>query len=188
MSLATVDRHRHNDLVRIDLRNLARKRLFRAKVDPNRPPTVVHGPPDSPYAGQEVYLNWDQALGDEAHLRRCPACGCRELFVRKDFPQVTGFVIILMAAVIAIALFAAKQVKWAIALLATIAGLDTLIYFFAGKCLVCYRCRSEFRDLPIRHDHPGWDLAVGEKYRLSQRGDADDEPTNHNGAEGSPSG
>jgi len=151
--------------VRIDIRNLARKRLFTVEVDASRPPTVVKGPADSHAEGQEVFLNWDRAMDDEGHLRRCPICGCRELFVRKDFPQLTGFAVVAMAAGMALYLFAVDLFFWAFGLMAAIVVLDVIIFFFTGRCLVCYRCRSEFRDLPIRKDHPGWDLAIGEKYR-----------------------
>jgi hypothetical protein len=58
-----------------------------------------------------------------------------------------------------------QRVLWALAILAAVAVIDALIYLFTGRCLVCYRCRSEFRNLPIRKDHPAWELAVGEKYR-----------------------
>ena len=109
-----------------------------------------------------------QTIDDEMHLRRCPVCGCRELFVRKDFPQVTGFLIVVLAAVLSIVLFGIRAVKWGFAVLGVVALIDAMIFLFAGKCLVCYRCRSEFRGLDIRKDHPGWELAIGEKYRRAQ--------------------
>lgn len=147
--------------MRIDLRNPRRERLFPVEVDGKAPTTIVRSPDD----GTEVYLDWDRALDDEGHLRRCPACGCRELFVRKDFHQVTGLLIVVLAALIAMLLFGARRVMWGFIVLGAVATIDAVIYIFAGRCLVCYRCRSEFRDLPIRRDHPTWDLSTGEKYR-----------------------
>ena len=166
----------HNAAVRIDLRDKDRRRLFRVAVGGKDRPTVVR-PPDEP--GREVYLDWDQAFDDEGYLRRCPACGCRELFVRKDFPQVTGFVIVLVAAAAAMALFGMEQVIAAVSVLAAVVLIDAVIFFFTGKCLVCYRCRSEFRDLPIRPRHPGWELAVGEKYRPNRQPAETPPPTGH---------
>ncbi len=134
------------------------------------PPAVVRpntgaAATNAPGNGTDVYLDWDRAVDDEGHLRRCPVCGCRELFVRKDFPQVTGFVVVVAAAVVSMILFGAGEVTAALAVLAAVVVIDFVVFFFTGKTLVCYRCRSEFRDLPIRRDHPGWDLAIGEKYR-----------------------
>lgn len=150
----------------MDIRNLDRQRLFVAEVDLKNPPPVVRSPADSARGGPtEVYLTWDRAVDDEGHLRGCPICGCRELFVRKDFPQVTGFVVVALAVVVSIALYGAGQVWASLAVLAAMVLLDFVIFFFTGRTLVCYRCRSEFRDLPIRRDHPGWDLSIGEKYR-----------------------
>ena len=58
-------------------------------------------------------------------------------------------------------------------LLALVVLIDAIIYFFAGRCLVCYRCRTEFRDTPIRADQPGWELATGEKYRQVEQASAE---------------
>lgn len=160
-----------NSGVKIDLRNRQRQRLFQIVVDPKDPPSV--GKPasisradqETHNTAKEVYLDWDGAFDDHYHLRRCPACGCRELFARKDFPQVTGFVIVVAAAVSATALFGANEVIWGLVLLGLVVLIDAIIYLFAGRCLVCYRCRTEFRDTPIKNDHPTWELATGEKYR-----------------------
>jgi len=168
--------------VKIDLRNRRRERLFQVEVDPRDPPSVVKHPsaaavpavttsadaaerPTGATATQDIYLHWDGAFDDQHHLRRCPACGCRELFARKDFPQITGFAIVVAAAVIAMALFGANEVIWGVIVLGLVVLIDAIIYLFAGKCLVCYRCRTEFRGTPIRPDHPAWELATGEKYR-----------------------
>lgn len=153
---------RQNWAVRIDVRNLQRQPLFRVEVDPRQLPSVVR---PTGQTSPEVFLHWDQALDDQGHLRRCPVCGCREMFARKDFPQVTGFVIVVLAGLAAMVLFGYRQVPWAVGILAAVAGIDATVYLFTGRCLVCYRCRSEFRRLPIGRDQPAWDLAIGEKYR-----------------------
>lgn len=152
--------------MRIDIRNLDRQRQFAAEVDLKNPPPVVRAPAEGERTGPgEVYLTWDRAVDDEGHLRGCPVCGCRELFARKDFPQVTGFVVVVLAVVVSVALFGAGQVWASLGVLAAMVVLDAAIFIFTGRTLVCYRCRSEFRNLPIRRDHPQWDLSIGEKYR-----------------------
>jgi len=168
--LAFIAIERDNGGVKIDLRNRDRQRLFRITVDPKAPPSVVRpadavGLATEAAAGRDVYLDWDGAFDDRHHLRRCPACGCRELFARRDFPQVTGFVIVVAAAVCAMALFGANEVIAGVIVLGVVVLIDAIIYLFAGRCLVCYRCRTEFRSTPIREDHAGWELATGEKYR-----------------------
>lgn len=159
--------------MRIDIRNLKREPLFTVEVDDKDPPSAVKPSASAlaeprgalPPLPSEVYLEWDSTIDDLGHLRRCPVCGCRELFVRKDFPQVTGFAIIVLAGILSMVLVGFRQVVWAVGILIAVAIIDAAIYLFTGRCLVCYRCRSEFRKLPIRKDHPTWELAVGEKYR-----------------------
>ncbi len=119
----------------------------------------------SPDGTIEAALQWDRAVDERGQLRRCPVCGCRELFSRRDFPQRLGLVIVILAALAATVLFALGQVALSIMVLAGTVAIDAVILLVTGRCLVCYRCRSEFRDLKIERCYPGWDLSIGEKYR-----------------------
>lgn len=99
-------------------------------------------------------------------LQQCPACGCRDLFVRKDFPQKLGLTIVVIAAAAFMALAAWRQHFWLGALVLVVAVLiDASLYLFVPKITVCYRCRAEFRDRPVNPAHEGFELAIGEKYR-----------------------
>ena len=42
---------------------------------------------------------------------------------------------------------------------------DFVLYVIVPKITVCYRCRAEFRDVPLNPEHGGYELAVGEKYK-----------------------
>lgn len=96
----------------------------------------------------------------------CPACGCRDLFVRKDFPQKVGLAIVLIAGVAFIALAAARTYFYLGALVLLGAVLvDAIIYLFVGQVIVCYRCRAEIRDRPIDPSIGAFDLSTAEKYR-----------------------
>lgn len=161
--------------MRIDLRNSRREKLFTVEVDPASPPTVVRGTveshgeaDDAPAAGttQAVHLNWDRAIDDEGHLRRCPACGCEDLFARHQFPRLTAFVMIALAAVVAIVMLGLGQLHYALIVLGLVGLVDVGVYlFFSGKVLVCYRCHSEYRDLPIGREARSWRAELDERYR-----------------------
>ena len=98
-------------------------------------------------------------------LDACPECGCRDLFVRKNFPQKLGMAIVVVAAVTFLILAAWRHTFWIGAIvLAVAAGIDAILYVFVPRITVCYRCRAEFRG-PINPKHEGFELAVGEKYR-----------------------
>lgn len=98
-------------------------------------------------------------------IDKCPTCGCRDLFVRKDFPQKVGLSIVVVAGVTFLAL-AARRSNFYLGAIVLIGALmlDAAIYFFVGKCTVCYRCHAEFRG-PINPAHEPFELSIAEKYR-----------------------
>lgn len=101
----------------------------------------------------------------EQYLIQCPKCGCKDLFVRKDFPQKLGLAIVAAAAAAFLALAAQPRTFWIGAcVLAAAAIVDAVLYLVVGKVTVCYRCREEFRG-PANPKHEGFELAIGEKYR-----------------------
>ena len=99
-------------------------------------------------------------------LKLCPRCGCRDLFIRKDFPQKTGLLVIVVAG-LAFLFFAARRGTFYLGVwvLISAAAVDALLYAFVPKVTVCYRCRAEFRGVPLNPDHGPFELAVAEKYR-----------------------
>lgn len=153
--------------MRIDLRDVNRRPLFRCEVDLTNPPREAV--PPSAEGGRAIEFQWSGALDERRRLRRCPVCGCRELFVRRDFPQKTGLGIVVVAGATSMALFAIGHVLAALAVLMSVVVVDALMYLFTRRCLVCYQCRSEFRGMEIADDLESWDLAAGEKYRVDDR-------------------
>ena len=109
----------------------------------------------------------DKPLADPpVCLTACPDCGCRDLFVRKDFPQKLGLAIVILAAAAFLVLAANRSTFYLGVLVLLVAMvLDAALYWFVPKVTVCYRCRHEFRDRPINPEHEPFELAVGEKYR-----------------------
>jgi len=102
-------------------------------------------------------------------LTACPSCGCNEMFVRKDFPQKLGLAIVVVAGGAFLVLASSRQRFYlgALVLLAA-AVLDLVLYAFVPKMTVCYRCRAEFRGVPMNPEHGPYELAVGEKYRTRE--------------------
>ena len=99
-------------------------------------------------------------------LTTCPKCGCRDLFIRKDFPQKTGLLVIVVAGLTFLVLAARRGTFYlGVWVLVSAAAVDALLYVFVPKVTVCYRCRAEFRGVPLNPDHGAFELAVAEKYR-----------------------
>jgi hypothetical protein len=99
-------------------------------------------------------------------LKQCPTCDCRDLFVRKDFPQKLGLFVVFVAAGAFLVLAASRVHFYLGATVLLVAALiDAALYCFVPRITVCYRCRAEFRDRPINPGHQGFELAIAEKYR-----------------------
>jgi len=165
----------------IELRNQRRERQFAVDLDLDDPPAIVHAPSGD---GRPVHLDWDRAIDDEQHLRRCPVCGCGDLFKRKPLPQLTAFAVIVLAAIIAMVVHGiGDEPMLALAVFIAVTVVDIAIYLFTPRQLVCYNCRSAFSGLRIRRDHPRWDKSLGEQYpppaHRHDADDSDDAPTRH---------
>ncbi len=103
------------------------------------------------------------AVVREQRVDACPICGCREMFVRKDFPQKLGVVVVVAAAIASIATFKSDiWLSWGV--LAAAVVVDLLLYVIVGRVTVCYACRAEYRRVAENPEHEGFDLARSEKY------------------------
>ncbi|MCP3693275.1 MAG: hypothetical protein GY917_13835 [Planctomycetaceae bacterium] len=101
---------------------------------------------------------------DQAQLQHCLICGNEDLFIRKDFSQRLGILIIAIG-------FTASSIAWyhywtntSYLILFCSALLDLALYSIVGNLLRCYRCNSEFRGLS-GENHSHFDLELHERYR-----------------------
>ena len=97
--------------------------------------------------------------------RRCVVCPSTELFVRKDFSQRLGVTIIVLGFVASSIAWAYHQSVLSLAILVGTALLDAGLYLVTGNVLTCYRCHSEYRDVPTLEGQPAFNLEVHERYR-----------------------
>ncbi len=122
--------------------------------------------PTPPQPGPDPATPPADRVRDAGPLSACPHCGCRDLFVRKDFPQKLGLAVVVVAGV-AFLILAANRATFAVGawILVAAAAVDALLYLFVRKVTVCYRCRAEFRHAAPDPRHRGFELATAEKYR-----------------------
>lgn len=165
--------------MRIDLRDDQRRPVGKATVDlAERPTRIVAEPAGSGASrmsvapsgnggapAREVFLHWETAVDDSGQLRRCVACGCTDLFTEKAFPQVTAIIVVLAftGAIVGAVGWASTPVLYGMLIILI---LDVAILVLSRRRLVCYRCRSAFRDLPIARYHRSWDRAVADRHPL----------------------
>jgi hypothetical protein len=146
--------------MRIELRDAERLKVGRIEVDPDRRPTRVHVQDSD----REVFLDWDTALDDAGHLRRCVVCSCPDLFRAKAFPQVTGFVVVLAFAGAAIGAFGLATTPPILITMVLVLVADIAILLLSRQRLVCHRCRTSYHELQIARYHRRWDRAIAERH------------------------
>ena len=147
--------------MRIEVRDAERQKVGRIVVEATQRPTRVR----LEDSDRELFLDWDTALDDAQHLRRCVVCGCHDLFRAKTFPQITIFVVLLAFAGAAVGAFLgpATRPPLLIAMVVVLMA-DVSILLLARQRLVCHRCRSSYHDLPIARYHRRWDRAMAERH------------------------
>jgi hypothetical protein len=119
---------------------------------------------ECPRCHARVSFSRDGARDPAGRMTACPVCDCRELFLRKDFPPLIGLSIVVVAGMLSI-WFLRQNTAIAYAILLAAAVIDAVLYVLFPRVTVCYRCRAEFRGVPVSDAHAGFDLATQEKYR-----------------------
>lgn len=104
-----------------------------------------------------------EAIRNSEPLDQCAICECRELFVRKDFPQSLGVGIVVVFGITALYFFQ-TSILAALAVLTAAGLIDLFIYLIIGKVTICYACRAQYRRGQLNPAHEGFDLAASEKY------------------------
>ncbi len=118
---------------------------------------------DCPRCGRTLPLAVTDTMRDEQMADQCAACGGREMFIRKDFPQVLGLAVVVIAGLSSVAFFQTNlMIAWGI--LAGAIVVDLGLYWVTGKLTTCYACRAEYRTGRLNPKHDGFDLATSEKY------------------------
>lgn len=118
---------------------------------------------DCPRCGRSHALHHTSQLLRREPLETCALCGGSEFFVRKDFPQKIGLLIVVTAAGISfLSLRSAPGLAYGV--LAAAVLIDLLIYYIIGVVTVCYRCRTQYWGVQRNARHDWFDLATSEKY------------------------
>ncbi len=104
-------------------------------------------------------------FADDGKLQACVICGCRELFVRKDFPQRLGVSIVVCGVITSSIALGFHQRFTSYAILFATALIDLVLYFMVKNMLECYRCHAVYRDLRGLEEFEPFKLETHEKFR-----------------------
>jgi len=127
--------------------------------------TCRHCDQDQPIRRSALVHDDEQS---QSCLSGCLVCHSDELFIRKDFSQRLGLLIIISG-------FVASSIAWyfyltnlSYGILLATALVDVLLYQLVGNLLQCYRCHSEYRGISMITGQEGFDLVIHERYRQQE--------------------
>ena len=101
-------------------------------------------------------------------IERCLLCGCDELYVRKDFSQRLGLMIVVAAMVLSSIAWGFHWRYTTYGILFAAALIDVALYFSVGNLLQCYHCRAEYRGIPELEQGEPFSLETHEKFRQQE--------------------
>ena len=101
-------------------------------------------------------------------LSNCLVCSSNELFIRKNFSQRLGMLIIVTGLVASSITWYFYLAYWSYGILLASALIDLVLYHMVGNLLQCYRCHSEYRGSLVSSDQEGFDLVIHERHRQQE--------------------
>ena len=102
---------------------------------------------------------------DGDRVQRCLVCPSTDLFVRKDFPQRLGVLIVAVGIIGSSIAWYHAHLLWTFGILFATALIDVLLYTLVGDALMCYRCQAQYRGVAEMDSHGLFDLETHEKHR-----------------------
>ena len=102
-----------------------------------------------------------ELVDPESRLQKCGICGCRDLYIQKDFNRKVGVAIVAIGAILApftkmISLFVCALI-------------DLILYKALPLITICYNCGSIYRDFSPNPDHQPFNLGINDRYRSKER-------------------
>ena len=119
-----------------------------------------------PHCGQEV--RFPTGSVDGRRVKRCLVCPSTDLFVRKDFPQRVGVLIVAVGIIGSSIAWNYANLAWTFGILFATALADLALFAVVGNALMCYRCGAQYRGAEEMDAHGQFNLETHEKHRQMQ--------------------
>lgn len=116
-----------------------------------------------PHCGQEIKFSSGSIDGER--VMRCLVCPSTDLYVRKDFPQRLGVLIVAIGIVGSSIAWSYANLPWTFGILFATALADLALFAVVGNSLMCYRCGAQYRGTAEMDVHGQFNLETHEKYR-----------------------
>jgi hypothetical protein len=94
---------------------------------------------------------------------RCSRCSSTAFYVQKDFDQRLGCAVLALGAALALAVSWRFGGVWFVPVLLAFAALDFVLARRVPPVVICYRCDTEYRDVPGAASYKPYDPHVAER-------------------------
>jgi DNA-directed RNA polymerase subunit RPC12/RpoP len=118
---------------------------------------------DCPRCRQQIKL--PPAAVEGQRVRRCLVCPSHDLYIRKDFPQRVGVLLVTIGVIGSSIAWYYSSLTWTFGILFATALADLLLFMLVGSALMCYRCGAQYRGVAEMETHGQFNLETHEKYR-----------------------
>ncbi len=102
---------------------------------------------------------------EAGQMQRCLICPSRDVYLRKDFPQRLGVLIVVLGFAASTVTWAYSRPIWTFAILFATALVDVVLYLVMPNAVSCYHCGAQYRGLPDSDRYSGFDLETHERHR-----------------------
>lgn len=103
-------------------------------------------------------------MAEGARVDRCSRCASTAFYVQKDFDQRLGCVILVVGAALALGVSWRFGGIWFVPVLLAVAAADLVVARRVKPVVICYRCDTEYRDVPDASSVRAWDPHVAERF------------------------
>ena len=105
-------------------------------------------------------------LGDRGYsVIETPLLEETDLFVRKDFPQRLGVLLVVVGLIGSTIAWYFYNIWLTYGILFGTVLIDLVLYVVVSDCLMCYRCGAIYRGLKSLEEHKPFNLETHERYR-----------------------
>ena len=113
--------------------------------------------------GAKRTVSMTESVASGNVVDRCVLCGCGHLYLEKDFNGYVGFAVVVTA-IVASALFWAKNVYIAVSILGAAALVDLAFWVGSRERTVCYRCVATYRGASPNPAHGRYELGTAGRF------------------------
>ena len=117
----------------------------------------------SPSQHPPVSFSHSPAVRSGQCVDLCSRCGSTAFYVQKDFDQRLGCAILAFGAVLALGAAWKLGGIWLVPVLLAFAAIDFVLARRVPPLVICYRCDTEYRDVPDPASYSPYDPHVAER-------------------------